>query len=203
MGNFDSEYTRDKYERWEWDNTKILYANDESRTRVLYIGDSISWGTRDVATMRCEEKILFDGFATSRSIDSPTFMDALKIFASQQPNRRAVLFNNGLHGWHLEDYDEYGYHYEKVVKQIIEHFDEPVIIVLSTTLTREGGEERIKIRNKKAVEIAKKYNLPVIDLFEVSSKIKHLISDGIHYTQEGYEVFTDEIIKKLSQWGIV
>ena len=42
MGNFDSEYTRDKYERWEWDNTKILYANDESRTRVLYIGDSIS-----------------------------------------------------------------------------------------------------------------------------------------------------------------
>lgn len=49
----------------------------------------------------------------------------------------------------------------------------------------------------------KKYNLPVIDLFEVSSKIKHLISDGIHYTQEGYEVFTDEIIKKLSQWGIV
>ena len=61
MGNFDSEYTRDKYERWEWDNTKILYANDESRTRVLYIGDSISRGTRDVATPRCEEKILSDG----------------------------------------------------------------------------------------------------------------------------------------------
>ena len=199
MSDFEKDYTRDKYERWEWDNTRIIYANDESRTRILYIGDSISWGIRDVATPRCEEKIIFDSFATSRSIDNPTFMPALKIFASQQPNRRAVLFNNGLHGWHLEDYDEYGYHYEKVVRQLIEEFDEPIIIVLSTTLSREGGEERIRIRNKKAAEIAHKYNLPIIDLFDVSLGIKHMISDGIHYTEEGYAVFTDEIIKRLRE----
>ena len=68
MSDFEKDYTRDKYERWEWDNTRIIYANDESRTRILYIGDSISWGIRDVATPRCEEKIIFDSFATSSRV---------------------------------------------------------------------------------------------------------------------------------------
>ena len=199
MNKFETPYTRDKYERWEWDNTKIVYARDDTLTRILYIGDSISWGIRDVATPYCNERIIFDGFATSRSIDSPTFMDALKIFASQQPNRKAVLFNNGLHGWHLEDYEEYGYHYEKVLKQVLEHFEQPVIVVLCTDLTREGMSQRVKVRNNKALEIAKKYNLPVIDLFSVSSENLDKISDGIHFTEEGYKIFADVIIKKLDE----
>lgn len=199
MKTYSTTYTRDKYERWEWDNTRIIYANDDTRTRVLYIGDSISWGIRDVATPYCDEKILFDSFATSRSIDNPTFGDALKVFASQQPNRKAILFNNGLHGWHLEDYNEFGYHYENMVKFLLKEFNEPVIIVLCTTLSRESGEQRIQVRNKITLEIAKKYNLPIIDLFSVSMQNKDKISDGIHYTDKGYTIFADTILNRLKE----
>ena len=35
-----------RYETFEWDNVWIDHANDKTTKRVLYIGDSISVGTR-------------------------------------------------------------------------------------------------------------------------------------------------------------
>jgi len=102
------------YEKYEWDNTWIERANDVTARRVLYIGDSISCVTRRVATKLTEESLLFDGFGTSKGIDNPFFKDVIKLYAMQEPGREAVIFNNGLHGWHL-NMAEYAFYYEAMI----------------------------------------------------------------------------------------
>ena len=94
------------YETYEWDNTWIEHADDSNRKRVLYIGDSISCGTRHIATNLTDCRILFDGFGTSKALDNPYFEDMLRLVAARESRRDAVLFNNGFHGFHLDDKTE-------------------------------------------------------------------------------------------------
>lgn len=203
MSNFTYEEKDNgtQFETYEWDSTWIDHADDKSRKRVLYVGDSISCGTRNIATERTNEKILFDGFGTSKALDNPFFKDALTVFAREEGPRDAILFNNGLHGWHLDDEAEYGNYYEEMIKFMLEEFKgTPLFIVLTTHIADEEREKRVVIRNKVACEIAKKYNLPVIDFYSVSLKAKDLLSaDGVHFTRPGYEALADEVIHAVSE----
>ena len=198
MSQFTYEKTdkQEQYETFEWDNVWIDHANDTTSGRVLYIGDSISCGTRHVATRRAGERILFDGFGTSKALDNPYFKDALSLFIRQQGRRDAVIFNNGLHGWHLDDDTAYKRHYEDMVRFLLEQFpDTPVAVVLTTYITNEQRHARVQRRNAAAVAIAEKYGLPVIDLYTVSHQAADLLSpDGVHFTQPGYEQLADAII---------
>jgi len=201
--SFTYEYEDRKIplETYEWDNTWIDHAADLEHTRVLYIGDSISCGSRMVATALTEGKILFDGFGTSKAVDNPYFADSVKLFAAQQSRRDAVLFNNGLHGFHLDDDTEYKEHYENFVKFLVEEFKgTPIFIVLTTHIANEEREERVKVRNKVALEIADKYNLPVIDLYSVALENAHLLTgDGVHFTPEGYNKLAEKIVETLQE----
>mgnify|MGYP003288864260 CR=1 FL=1 len=79
-----------------------------------------------------------------------------------------------------------------------EYNDTPLYIVLTTHIADDEREERVKVRNKIASEVAGKYNLPVIDLYNVSLENKHLLSaDGVHFTAEGYDALADKILKEL------
>ncbi len=197
---YEQNERKEKLETYEWDNLWIERATTPESTRVLYIGDSISCGTRRIATMRTNEKILFDGFGTSKAVDNPYFIDSVKIFAAQEERRDAVLFNNGLHGWHLCDETEYAVYYEKMVRFLMESFcDTPVFLVLTTHVSNEARDKRVVARNKIALEIAGKYNLHVIDLYSVTLENSSLLSnDGVHFVQEGYELIADTIIGEIS-----
>jgi hypothetical protein len=82
-----------------------------------------------------------------------------------------VLFNNGLHGWHLDDDAQYLYYYEKAVKFLLDEFkDAPIVIVLTTSVADEEREQRVKRRNEVAAKIAEKYRLSIIDLYSISAK---------------------------------
>lgn len=183
-------------ETFEWDDAWIEQANDREKPRVLYIGDSISRGTRRVATFRSGERIYFDGFATSKAVDNPYFAPALSVFAKQQARREAVVFNNGLHGWHLKDDTEYKEHYERMVQYLLEEFsDTPIALVLTTYVNSEVRYDRVIARNKAATEIAEKYGLAVIDLYTVSKDHADLLTpDNVHFTQAGYELLADALI---------
>ena len=104
---YETENRSNRYETYEWDDMWIDHANETDRKRAAYIGDSISVGTRRIATARTNEEILFDGFGTSKALDNPYFKDSIRLFFKQLPNVDTVLFNNGLHGWHLNDETEY------------------------------------------------------------------------------------------------
>ena len=204
MGSLTYEKSDEKrvYETYEWDNTWLERAYDEDVDRVLYIGDSISCQSRRIITEKAEDKLLFDGFGTSKGIDNPYFDDAISIFAKQQPKRLAVLFNNGLHGWHLDDETEYKEHYEKKIEFLLKEFkDTPLFIVLTTHIADEDREKRVIKRNKVALEIAEKYNLPVIDLYAVTVANPDTLSpDGVHLLREGYDLLAEEILRVLKEY---
>lgn len=196
---YESDNRKTPLETYEWDNVWLSHADEPERKRILYIGDSISCGTRNIATEKSGEEWLFDGFGTSKGIDNPFFCASVKLFAEQEGRRNAVIFNNGLHGWHLSDDSEYGAFYEKMIQFLLKEFDQtPLYLVLSTHVADDVRDARVVKRNEAVKTIAAAYNLPVIDLYAVSKNASHLLSpDGVHFTQEGYELLAEEILRNL------
>jgi len=194
---YENQNNKNRYETYEWDNTWIEHANDTNIKRVLYIGDSISCGIRRIATELTNDEILFDGLGTSKGIDNPCFKNTIRLFALQQPDRKAVIFNNGLHGWHLDDETEYKACYEEMIKFILSEFPAtPLAVVSTTAVLNTGQNNRVRARNKVANEIAEKYSLPVIDLYRLSAENIELLSeDGVHFQPEGYEILAAEIVR--------
>ena len=186
-------------ETYEWDNVWLEHADNRNAKRILYIGDSISCRTRHHATAAMNETVLFDGFGTSKAVDNPYFKPALQLFAAQQGTRRAIIFNNGLHGWHLSDEGEYATYYEDMVTFLMEEFrNTPLYLVLTTTLKDEERAIRVTVRNTVVRAIAAKYNLPLIDLHSASQRAFSLLAaDGVHFTEEGYAVLAQEIMNTL------
>jgi hypothetical protein len=196
---YEVENKSTELEPYEWDNVWWEQANKNNISRVLYIGDSISCATRRIATSCSGDKILFDGFGTSKALDNPFLFDSIRIFAKQQRYRDAVLFNNGLHGWHLDDDNQYAYYYEKTVKFLLDEFkDTPIVIVLTTSVSNAEREQRVKRRNEVAAKIAEKYRLSIIDLYSISAKFSEFrIHDGVHFNADGYQKFAEQIICDL------
>lgn len=190
----------EQYETYEWDNVWIDHADAPQKRRVLYIGDSISCGTRHVATARSGESILFDGFGTSKAVDNPWFAQAIRLFAEQEGRRDAILFNNGLHGYHLNDETEYPRFYEEIISFLRETYPEtPLLIVLTTHVTNAENNARVMARNRAAVAIAEKYGLPVVDLYGVSEQAEELMmEDGVHFLAPGYEKLADAVIEAVN-----
>lgn len=197
---YEKNDTKTIYETYEWDNTWIEQANDNKTERVFYIGDSISCQTRVVVNTMADGKFLFDGFGTSKGIDNPYFKASIELFASQLPAIDNILFNNGLHGWHLSD-EEYESFYEDMVKFLLEKFEgKKMYIVLTTAITAGERMEVIRKRNASAIKIAEKYSLPIIDLFSVTEENIDLLSDdGVHGTEAMYKKISAVILDSLNK----
>ena len=196
---YETENRMNKYETYEWDDMWIDHANETDRKRAAYIGDSISVGTRRIATARTNEEILFDGFGTSKALDNPYFKDSIRLFLNQVPNIDTVLFNNGLHGWHLDDETEYKVLYDEMIQFILSEIkDAKLYILLTTAVIDKDDNDRVKLRNIAAREVAEKYSIPVIDLYDITStNLNEISPDGIHPTEPLYEKIADEIIRNI------
>lgn len=189
------------FESYEWDNTWIEKSNETSAKRVLYIGDSISCGTRTALNAISDGEILFDGFGTSKALDNPYYFPSLSLFARQESSRNAVIFNNGLHGWHLDE-QEYSKLYNEFLDKLINEFPGTLIIpVLTTFVTnKDYHNDRVINRNIIAKELAASKKLPIIDLYTVSEQNDNLkINDGVHYTEAGYKVLANAVLCELKK----
>ena len=183
-------------ETYEWDNVWWEQTDKTDAPRVLYIGDSISCNARRVATDVAENRVLFDGLGTSKGVDNPYFPETVRLFAAQQGERAAILFNNGLHGWHLDDETAYKQSYESMVKFLVKEFEgTPVILVLTTSVRNAERDARVVVRNRAVSEIAEKYGLEVIDLYTPTHEHPELIAaDGVHLVWEGYKLLASELV---------
>ena len=196
---YEKENIQTPLETYEWDNVWWEQAPDTEKKRILYIGDSISCGLRQILTELADNQFLVDGFGTSKGIDNPFFSDSVRLFAKQQKAREMILFNNGLHGFHLEDSTEYRMYYEKMVQFLMSEFaNTPIILVLSTCVADEARNKRVIERNQSVMEIAKQYNLPVIDLYKASEKyLKFRREDGVHFNAEGYQKLAQIVLEQI------
>lgn len=189
-------------ENYEWDNTWIEKTDQITEKRVLYIGDSISCGTRTQANIIADGEILFDGFGTSKSLDNPYYVESLLSFAKQGPDRKVIIFNNGLHGWHIPE-DRYEELYVNFVNELVVNFPDTVfVLVLTTFVTNEKfHNDRVIERNEIAMKIAKRFNLPIIDLYTVSEENKEFISDdGVHFLEKGYQILANEVLSVVKEY---
>ena len=194
---YENKDTNFELETFEWDNVWLDHITDPTLPRILYIGDSISCGTRRVATIASGEKLLFDGFGTSKALDNPYFKESLLLFARQQPHRNAIIINNGLHGWHINDGEDYKNLYKNMLEFLMENFkDTPLYIVTTTHVANPEREQRVIARNKMALELAKELNLGVIDFYDLSAKNPELVGgDGVHFTPDGYKALAETLLE--------
>lgn len=198
---YEFENKNERLETYEWDNVWWEHADKGDINRVLYIGDSISCGTRKIATESANGELYFDGLGTSKGIDNPFFFDTITMFAKQEGYRSAVLFNNGLHGWHLEDDIGYRRYYELMIQYLITEFEKTPVYLLLTTHVKDGErDKRVKARNEIVCELADKYGLAVIDLYTPTLENEELIAgDGVHLVKEGYQLLADCILKGIKE----
>ena len=189
-----------KLETYEWDNLWWEQTEESNKPRVLYIGDSISGALRRYAQAGCEDRILFDRFGTSKSLDNPYFEQSIHLFGLQQERRNLIIFNNGLHGWHLSDKEEYSFYYEKTVEFLMTEFPNTPILLALTTKTGDERSQRVVVRNEVVKEIGAKYGLPIVDLYTASEMCFEFISeDGVHFTEEGYEKIAVKLLEGINE----
>lgn len=189
-------------ETFEWDNNWLEHCENTTSPRVLYIGDSISCATRKVANRLANGELLFDGVGTSKALDNPYLLPLIKLWGEQQSRRDFILFNNGLHGWHM-DTATYATAYERVVLELRKAFpDAPLALLLTTHVADPERDRAVVERNQAVLEIASRQNLPVVDLYAITLKHAHLLSsDGVHLTPEGYDLIAQEILTFLAEKG--
>ena len=201
MDTYEYNDLLSKIETFEWDSTWIEHTENTQAKRVYYIGDSISNGLRRMCTEASGNEFLFDGCATSKSLDNPWYHDTIALFGKQLPKVETILFNMGLHGWHLDDTEGYPFYYEKTVEFLLKEFPGArLVLVLTTRLADRERNERVKLRNKAALSVADKFGLPVIDLFTLSEELAaYQHDDGCHFKNEGNEKMAEYIIKELKK----
>ncbi len=199
MGEFtyEAENALRKLETYEWDNVWWEQTNNLTAKRVLYIGDSISCGTRRFITSLSDSKFMCDGFGTSKAIDNPYFKPSVDLFIAQQSSCDVILFNNGLHGWHLSE-EEYEKHYDDMLQFLMKK-EKPTYVLLSTdVIGNQSRNETVVKRNEVAKKLAQKYQLPVIDLHTVAiNNPERHIPDGVHFDEAGYTLLAKCILESI------
>lgn len=185
-------------EMYEWDQIWWEHTENLDAPRALYIGDSISCGTRPQLNRLAEGKLLFDHYGSSKALDNPHLQPSVLAFTAQQHRLDMILFNNGLHGWHLEDETAYAKYYEEMLLFFREQFPQvPVYLLLSTPSREAHKDARIRLRNGVVRNLAQKYGLPVIDLYRIADTLRDTFADTVHLQESGYQKLAEEILKHI------
>lgn len=181
-------------ETYEWDQIWWERTEDRITPRVLYIGDSISCGTRPAANKAANGKVLFDAFSTSKALDNRYFRSSLISFTNQQPHTDMIIINNGLHGLHLNE-EQYMFYYRDMLRFLSCNFPHiPLAVALTTYCEDENLSKCVSPRNECVMKLAKEMDIPVIDLYSVSCENKALLDGGkVHFTPKGYEILGEHL----------
>lgn len=195
-------------EQIEWSDFWWKNEPDNSKPRILFIGNSISKGYYPFVSENLSEAFNCDRFATSRSIADPALIKETKI-AMGKYNHSVIHFNNGLHGWHLNG-GEYEAGMRKFVKFLTSHKAKGCKLVYSLTTPVPSKEEGVRLdpdrnavvldRNRIAMKIMQENNIPVIDLYGLMEPEieKYSASKGdVHYNKEGYERLASRITEEI------
>lgn len=178
-----------KMEEIEWCNMR-WFDTDSQLKRALLIGDSITLGYSTVVKRLLEKKVSISYLCTSKSVADISYLREISYVLQDYPVD-VIHMNNGLHGFHLT-VEEYVSALAHVWDYIQQMRPEAKLIWASSTQhvqpDRPEREEQIKRRNAGAERFMRENGVEINDLFSVTSGRQDLLSDGVHYVQEGYEL---------------
>lgn len=192
-------------ENKEWSNMWWENADKPNENRILLIGDSITNGYRSYVQSNLPE-FSVDMLATSKALDDVMLFKELE-YMFLQYEYKIIHFNNGLHGWHLQN-EQYKTSYEKLIEFLkILSSNSVIVLVTSTPVTKIGQiteldmekNDIVKERNKIVRGLADKYSLAINDLYNnMIEKPELRADDGYHYIDIGKEYqgkIVSEVIK--------
>jgi len=179
-------------ERIEWSDIWVVNANIDDLPRVLLVGDSIVRGY--FATVEKELNGAADcaRYATSKFLGNPGYLAELELLLKEY-RFDVVHINNGLHGWAYTE-QQYGDSIPKLLAMIQKQAPGAALIWATTTPVRNRDDlsrlsdrtERVRERNRIALEILKKRGVPVDDLCGlVENRPDFYAGDGTHFNEKG------------------
>lgn len=200
---YETKNAENALETYEWDDVWFDHAEDSSLPRALILGDSISRGCRHVLVKKTIDFLHADNYASSKALDNAAFKPMLETVFSQEKNLKVVSFNNGLHGWHLQD-AAYKAEYEKMVcllEKLCAKSGAKLVITLTTPLRNsenlsefDARNERVIARNEIAKEICKKHGLVLNDFYTpMLDKEELYMPDGVHFKEQGYDILSSQM----------
>jgi lysophospholipase L1-like esterase len=185
----------------EWLDVWVPDNNESGLPRVLLIGNSITRAYYPEVAENLRGVAFTARLATSKSLGDPALIDEIEL-VMKHTRFDVVHFNNGLHGFGYTE-QEYGAALPEMIAAIKAHSPDAKLIWASTTPTRQGermeefapGTERVKERNRIALEVMQKYGIVCNDLFAVvEPHPEYYTADGIHLLDEG----TTALARKVS-----
>ncbi|GEM_PF-2420929 len=190
-------------ERIEWIRAWIPDAHHDLLPRVLLVGDSITQGYYGRVAGLLSGKAYVGSLTTSLSVCDPKFPDVLKPVL--ESFRFSVIhFNNGIHGpkYSLEAYRR---GLDKTFRFLREKAKGAKIVWASTTPVRfrpanKDRNTQIRARNRAALELARKYNLPVDDLYALSKDLDPLHRDDYHYKPKAIQAQARAVARFLERF---
>ena len=186
-------------ETYEWDDIWYERTHDADKKRVLYVGDSISRGVRSSLNRLGEGEILFDNAAGSKALDDPNYDKLMELVIAQEPKRPdLILFNNGLHGFHLGT-EEYENLLEEKLKLIVSLSGvKPAVVLTTAVKDAKRNESTVIPRNAAAKRVARRLGLAVIDLFGFTEDMPR-IGDGVHFEPADQPKLAGFILEKVKE----
>lgn len=184
-------YKNEKYEWMDfwWDNA------DAEGKRVLLIGDSISRdGYYHIVKERLDGKYLVDRCSISTGVDNPAIYKAIDLFIKDSAFKYDYIhFNNGLHACYIPE-GEFGAHFERVARYIIETAPESKLILGLCTPYRINPDEsgfgdfnsEVIKRNEEIKKVGEKLGIKVNDLYSCIVDGGIMTYDGLHYKEDGW-----------------
>ena len=197
------EYTSGKREGIEWTNLRFRDANlsdyREGKKRILFVGDSISWGYGDQMDGKID--MTMDYVRTSRGADDIALIRELE-FMFAQYRYDYIHINIGLHDRGLSASD-YASEMRKLLKKIQSSEATAKILFTNTTdkavlvgnewLHDSKGNAVIEQMNEEIYGVCQEMNIPYNDLYSFVTENELKKIDSLHFAEAGYERMATQI----------
>lgn len=176
----------------EWSDIWVPSTDKHDLPRVLLVGDSITRGYYEGTEKSLAGKAYCARYSTSKFIGHSDFLAELQILLDAY-RFDVIHINNGLHGWDYTEKD-YAKSFPRLLHLLKAHGKGATVIWATTTPVRTGADlavfdkktERVKERNRIAVEIMRAHEIPVDDLFAlVEHRADWYSRDGTHFNDQG------------------
>lgn len=189
----------------EWANLWWAHAPDTKLPRVLLIGDSVTNGYHNDVDKLLKGKVNVDMVATSANICDPALLAQVRLAVGGY--KHAVIhFNNGLHGWQLDDAA-----YEAGLSRLIALLRElspqaklvwghsTPIVLTTDPATLDPKNAAVIRRNEIAARVMQELGIPVDDTYSVSVGHPEYrnVGDGYHYNQQGKTAQAEAVAKAI------
>jgi hypothetical protein len=193
-------------EEIEWSDIWVVDANQDGLPRVLMVGDSITQGYFRTVDGILKGKADCARYTTSMFMANPDYFAELKIILKRH-QFSVIQVNNGLHGWEYTE-QQYGQSLPKLM-DFLKKYGRGATIVWATTTPRRNPQnpaqlsadnDRVKERNRIAVEYMTKHGIAVDDLYSlVADHPEYYRDDHTHFNDQGRAVEGKQVSEVILQ----